>query len=78
MGTSNRRTARQKLGNRGEDLAAQFLEDKGYTILARNYHADRAEIDIVCEAEAVDEGVLGDIVFVDKEPMEGAVFEIFG
>lgn len=35
------------LGKKGEDLAAQHLEQKGYSILERNYHFERAEVDIV-------------------------------
>lgn len=40
------KTTRQ-IGNEGEELAAAYLESKGYTILERNYHFERAEIDIV-------------------------------
>jgi putative endonuclease len=35
------------LGKKGEDLAAQHLENKGYTILERNYHFQKAEVDLV-------------------------------
>lgn len=35
------------IGNRGEDLAAQFLEKKGWIILDRNYFFEKAEVDIV-------------------------------
>ncbi|MCU0450710.1 MAG: YraN family protein [Bernardetiaceae bacterium] len=34
-------------GQRGEDLAAVFLQQKGYEILHRNYRYLRGEIDIV-------------------------------
>ena len=37
---------RQK-GRAGEDLAATFLEQKGYQIIARNYRFDRGEIDLI-------------------------------
>lgn len=40
------KTTRQ-IGNEGEELAAAYLESKGYTILDRNYHFERAEVDIV-------------------------------
>ncbi|MEM6632552.1 MAG: YraN family protein [Bacteroidota bacterium] len=36
-----------ELGKTGEDLAASFLEAKGYQILDRNYRFQRAEIDLV-------------------------------
>ena len=57
--------AHKKLGNRGEDLAAQFLAGKGYTILERNYHAQHAEVDIICEAPPDKDGNLGHLVFVE-------------
>lgn len=42
--------ARQTLGAAGEDVAAQFLEQRGYVILERNWHAGRyGEIDIVAQ-----------------------------
>ena len=41
------------LGNKGEDLAVQFLEDKSYTILERNYRIGRNEIDIIANTEDV-------------------------
>lgn len=40
------KTTRQ-IGNEGEELAAAYLESKGYTILERNYHFEHAEVDIV-------------------------------
>ena len=42
------RTDRQCLGQKGEELAVQYLLQKGYTILERNLRIRRAEIDIVC------------------------------
>jgi putative endonuclease len=35
------------LGDRGENLAARFLRDKGYKILVRNYRCNVGEIDII-------------------------------
>ncbi len=37
----------------GEDLAAKFLERKGYAILRRNYRAKTGEIDIIATHEDV-------------------------
>ena len=55
---SNKKSTRE-IGNEGEDLAAAYLESKGYTILDRNYHFRHAEVDIVaCDNEAY-------IVFVE-------------
>jgi putative endonuclease len=48
----------KKFGQWGEDFAVQYLEKKGYTVLARNYTYDRVEVDIICR--------LGDeIIFVE-------------
>ena len=38
---------RQRLGRLGEDLACRFLEDKGHTVLERNYRSGHLEIDII-------------------------------
>jgi putative endonuclease len=37
------------LGNLAEELAATFLEDKGYKILVKNYRYQKGEIDIIAE-----------------------------
>ena len=37
------------LGNKGEDLAANFLEQKGYSVLDRNWRWGRYEVDIVAQ-----------------------------
>lgn len=44
-----------ELGKLGEELAAQYLVQQGYTILAQNYAYDRAEVDIIAQKE---EGIL--------------------
>lgn len=38
----------KRTGDRGEALAAAYLEARGYRILAHNYRYGRAEIDLVC------------------------------
>ena len=40
-----------KTGNYGENVAAEFLETKGFEILARNYRYRRCEIDIIARKE---------------------------
>ena len=40
-------SARHRLGKRGEDEAAAYLEREGYEILHRNFRFGRGEIDIV-------------------------------
>jgi putative endonuclease len=40
---------RQSLGRLGEALAGAFLNDKGYTILERNWRTPYGEIDVVAK-----------------------------
>lgn len=42
------KTDKQVLGKKGEDIAATYLKENGYTILERNYRYKRSEIDIIC------------------------------
>lgn len=37
------------LGKQGEEIALQYLKDKGYTILERNWRNSHKEIDIVAK-----------------------------
>jgi len=39
------------LGKRGEDLAAEFLKNAGYTIVERNWNAGKLEIDIIAKKD---------------------------
>jgi len=39
--------AAKQLGNFGEQLACDYLQDLGYQILARNWRANRVELDII-------------------------------
>jgi putative endonuclease len=39
------------LGKRGEALAAEYLQEKGYEILATNWVFQKAEIDILAQKE---------------------------
>jgi len=43
----NKRTQKQRIGDRGENQAAAYLTAKGYTILDRNFSCKAGEIDIV-------------------------------
>lgn len=40
-----------ELGIKGEDIAARYLEDAGYTILERNWRSGHKEIDLVARKE---------------------------
>lgn len=57
MASSFQKTSKAK-GDAGETAAAAFLERNGFSILQRNYHYDRGEIDIVADDH-------GTIVFVE-------------
>jgi putative endonuclease len=40
--------ARLSLGRRGEAIAANYLEKKGFSIRERNWHTPYGEIDLIC------------------------------
>lgn len=42
-----------ELGEKGEQLAVDFLLKKGYEIMKRNYRFDKAEVDIIAKKEGV-------------------------
>lgn len=46
------------LGKRGENIALRYLQEKGYSILERNWTSGRKEIDIIAEDD-------NNIVFVE-------------
>lgn len=55
---STTRTARQRAGDRAEEIAAKHLAEHGLREVARNYRCRSGEIDLVC-----DDGV--SLVFVE-------------
>jgi putative endonuclease len=57
-----------ELGKIGEDLAAQYLIQQGYTIVQRNFYFQKAEIDIIAQKEA------GVIVMVEVKTRNSAFF----
>ena len=40
---------KQKIGKIGEDIATQFLKERGYEIVERNFMAKQGEIDIIAK-----------------------------
>lgn len=40
---------KKRVGNRGEDIAADYLSNKGFQIIERNYRYGHGEIDIVAK-----------------------------
>ncbi len=53
MGRETVTTDRQRIGNRGEELAKQRLKGLGYLVLEANYRAKSGEIDLVSEKDGV-------------------------
>ena len=47
-----------ELGKKGEEQACAFLEENGYTILEKNWHASYLEVDIIA---------LKDNILVDRK-----------
>ncbi|GAB3202842.1 putative endonuclease [Pontibacter aydingkolensis] len=56
-----------RTGQDGEQAAANYLQEQGYTILQRNYRYRRAEIDIIASQDNV-------LVFVEVKTRTTAVF----
>lgn len=55
------------LGDRGEALAAQFLEGGGWRILGRNFRVGRKEVDLVARRGEV-------VAFIEVKTRSGDVF----
>ncbi|TYP99571.1 putative endonuclease [Tenacibaculum adriaticum] len=42
-----------ELGKKGEELAIEYLQKKGYTIVEKNYRFQKAEIDVIAKKDNV-------------------------
>ncbi len=67
----NKRNSSRWAGERGEDLACRYLEDKGYTLIERNYRTRDGEIDLVMRGEGP---LAGALVFVEVKLRRGTGF----
>jgi len=38
---------KKEIGKRGEDIAAEFLQRKGFSVIDRNYHSRWGELDLI-------------------------------
>ncbi len=56
--------ARHSLGQRGEQVAAQYLGDRGYAIRARNWRCAVGELDVVTEKDGI-------LIFVEVRTRRG-------
>ena len=58
---------RGTLGTWGEEIAAEYLEEKGYRIVARNYRGSYGELDLVAVRDA-------ELVFVEVKLRKSAAY----
>jgi putative endonuclease len=42
-----------ELGNKGEEIAVEFLQKNGYTVLERNWRFKKAEVDVIAKKNAI-------------------------
>ncbi|MFQ5569499.1 MAG: YraN family protein [Rhodothermales bacterium] len=64
----------KRTGDRGEQIAAAYLERKGYTILERNYRFERAEVDLICFKPDSTSQERGELVFTEVKTRTGLRF----
>ncbi len=41
------------LGKKGEELAIEYLQEKGYSIIEKNYRFKKAEVDIIAKKDTI-------------------------
>ncbi len=58
---------KKQFGNRGEDIAVDYLEGKGFEIVERNYHYGHGELDIIAKDKDV-------LVFVEVKTRKNLEF----
>jgi len=58
------------VGDRGEALAASYLREKGYDVLARNFRYGRNEVDLICLDPEKDH----EVVFVEVKTRSTTAF----
>ena len=66
-GGERKKNARQLLGRRGEQMAADALRERGYRIVERNFRCRYGEIDLIAEER-------DDLVFVEVKTRRGSAF----
>jgi len=66
----------KEIGNKGEDLASQYLEQLGYEIIKRNHVDSVGEIDIIAYKDYVIHFV--EVKSVSRETQNDVIHETFG
>lgn len=62
-----KKTSQQKTGRRGEDIATDYLRQKGFMLVARNFRYRRAEVDLVLQKDKL-------LVFVEVKTRRDVAF----
>lgn len=55
---------KKEFGKSGEDIATEFLKNKGYTIICRNFSCKMGEMDIIAKDK-------NEIVFIEVKTRSG-------
>ncbi len=63
MVKSENKPHNQMVGKWGEDLAASFLKEKGFSVVAQNHHTSEGEIDLIIQNSGL-------VVFVEVKTRE--------
>lgn len=63
------RTSKRTAGDAGEHLVADFLQKRGFVILARNYIRRTGEIDIVAQCKNI-------VIFVEVKTRTRSIFDL--
>ena len=62
---------KKEIGKRGEEIAAEFLQRKGFSVVERNYHSRWGELDLIA-VKSDEAGLVNDMYFDDEtEEMKG-------
>lgn len=64
----------KQFGDRGEDIAADYLEGKGYRIIDRNYRFERSELDLIAFSPEELGEYGSELVFVEVKTRSGVAF----
>ena len=65
--SQSKKPTKLQTGNHGEALAVEYLLTKGYTILARNWRFQKAELDIIAQQDRT-------TVFVEVKTRRGLAY----